>query len=89
MCSPSLLLSSRGRRPRLGAILLQLLALLLGTAGAGPLVAAGLGSGLGPLGRARPGLGFGSGPGLGLGSTLVPWLRSRPGFRVLSLALGP
>ena len=52
MCSPSLLLSSRGRGPRLGAVLLQPLALLLGTAGAGPLVAAGLGSGLGPLGRA-------------------------------------
>ena len=52
MCSPSLLLPSRRCGSRLGAVLLQLLALLLGTAGAGPLVAAGLGSGLGPLGRA-------------------------------------
>ena len=52
MCSPSLLLPSRRCGPRLGAVLLQLLALLLGTAGAGPLVAAGLRSGLGPLGRA-------------------------------------
>ena len=52
MCSPSLLLSSRGCGPRLGAVLLQLLALLLGTAGAGPLVAAGLGTRLGSLGRA-------------------------------------